>query len=234
MKAAVEAGKISKAELDEHVRRVLRAEFAAGLSIIHSRRAWWMSRAASKPRNDRGEEHGAAEEFEAALLPLDSATVKSIAIIGPHADTGMISGGGSAQVDPPGQAESAGWQAHVWFPTSPMKAVSAKSARQQTSNSTRARIRRAAAALAKKCDVAIVFAYQWTSEGMDSDELVAAGKTGRADCGGRGGESEDDRGAGDGHCRHDAVGGSRWAAVLEAWYAGSKGAMPWPIFCLAM
>ena len=36
------------------------------------------------------------------ILPLDPAKVHSIAVIGPNADTGMISGGGSAQVDPPG------------------------------------------------------------------------------------------------------------------------------------
>ena len=35
-------------------------------------------------------------------LPLDASKIHSIAVIGPHADVGMISGGGSAQVDPPG------------------------------------------------------------------------------------------------------------------------------------
>ena len=39
----------------------------------------------------------------------------------------------------------------------------------------------AAAALAKSSDVAIVFAYQWTSEGMDLPEPVAARQPGRAD-----------------------------------------------------
>ena len=34
------------------------------------------------------------------ILPLDPAKIHSIAIIGSHADVGMISGGGSAQVDP--------------------------------------------------------------------------------------------------------------------------------------
>ena len=39
---------------------------------------------------------------EKAQLPLDASKVKSIAVIGAHADVGMLSGGGSAQVDPPG------------------------------------------------------------------------------------------------------------------------------------
>jgi beta-glucosidase-like glycosyl hydrolase len=35
-------------------------------------------------------------------LPINPSKVHTIAIIGGHADVGMISGGGSAQVDPPG------------------------------------------------------------------------------------------------------------------------------------
>ncbi len=37
----------------------------------------------------------------ASILPIVPSRVHSIAIIGGHADVGMISGGGSAQVDPP-------------------------------------------------------------------------------------------------------------------------------------
>jgi beta-glucosidase len=115
------------------------------------------------------------------LLPLSAAAVKSIAIIGPHADAEMISGGGSAQVDAPGRP-NAGWQAHVWFPTSPMKAIKthAPGANVQFASGADPA---AAAALAKKSDVAIVFVYQWMAEGMDletltlpekQDELIAA------------------------------------------------------------
>ena len=39
---------------------------------------------------------------EKRQLPLDASKMKSIALIGSHADIGMLSGGGSAQVDPPG------------------------------------------------------------------------------------------------------------------------------------
>ncbi|BCI88487.1 hypothetical protein NIIDMKKI_36930 [Mycobacterium kansasii] len=35
-------------------------------------------------------------------LPLDASSIKSIAVIGGRADVGVISGGGSAQVDPAG------------------------------------------------------------------------------------------------------------------------------------
>jgi beta-glucosidase len=85
----------------------------------------------------------------------------------------MISGGGSAQVDPPGGNAIAPpgkgathWQDHVWFPTSPLKALQAKFPNAKIEFNSGADLA-AAAALAKSSDVAIVFAYQWLAEGMD-------------------------------------------------------------------
>ena len=110
---------------------------------------------------------------EKAILPLNPAKIRSIAVIGGHSDVGMISGGGSAQVDPPGGNAIAPpgqgathWQDHIWFPTSPLKALKAKfpNAKVEFNSGQDAT---AAAALAKASDVAIVFAYQWESEGMD-------------------------------------------------------------------
>jgi beta-glucosidase len=221
LKAAVEAGKVSAAELDEHVRRVLRAEFACGI-IDHPTQKSVVDVLGGLETARKIEESSAVLLKNAAgVLPLNGATLKSIAIIGPHADAEMISGGGSAQVDAPGRP-NAGWQAHVWFPTSPMKAVKA--------HAPGANVRfdpgadpAAAAALAKKSDVAIVFVYQWMAEGMDlvdltlpekQDELIAAVaaanpktivvlETGTAAT----------------MPWVDKVGG-----VLEAWYAGSDGA----------
>ncbi len=59
------------------------------------------------------------------LLPLDRSTVHSIAVIGPHADTGMISGGGSAQVDPAGARPPLPGSPRYGFPPRRLKAVSA-------------------------------------------------------------------------------------------------------------
>jgi beta-glucosidase len=91
--------------------------------------------------------------------------VRSIAIIGKNADYGMISGGGSAQVDPPGRPAPR-WQEHVWFPTSPLKAIREKVPGAKVRFDSGADPARAAA-LAKESEIAIVFAHQWTSEGMD-------------------------------------------------------------------
>jgi beta-glucosidase len=103
------------------------------------------------------------------ILPLDPANVRSIAIIGAHADTSMISGGGSAQVDPPGRP-AAEWQVQVWFPTSPLKAFLARASAANVQFDSGANPA-SAAALARNADVAIVFAYQWMSEGMDLPDL---------------------------------------------------------------
>ncbi len=100
----------------------------------------------------------------------------------------MISGGGSAQVDPPGGNAmmppgqgATHWQDHIWFPTSPLKALRLAMPGTQIDFDSGKDLA-TAANLAKRADVAIVFVYQWESEGMDlpnlslpdgQDELVA-------------------------------------------------------------
>jgi beta-glucosidase len=111
------------------------------------------------------------------LLPLESAMVRSIAVIGAHADVGMISGGGSAQVDPPGGNAimppgqgATHWQEHIWFPTSPLKQLRAALPSTKIDFNS-GEDTGAAAALAKQSDVALVFVQQWESEGMDLRSL---------------------------------------------------------------
>jgi len=162
-------------------------------------------------------------------LPLDASRVRSLAVIGAHSDVGMISGGGSAQVDPPGGNAilppgkgQTRWGEAVWFPSSPLKAIRAKvpGAAVQYAAGTDVP---AAAALAKTADVAIVFAYQWESEGMDLDTLSLP-------------EHQDDLiaqvAAANPHSIVVLETGSPvtmpWInqvnSVLEVWYAGTRGA----------
>jgi beta-glucosidase len=89
----------------------------------------------------------------------------------------MLSGGGSAQVDPPGgnaiMPPGKGatiWQKPVWFPTSPLKALQAKLPNTKIDFDP-GTDPRSAANLAKTADLAIVFAYQWLSEDMDVPSL---------------------------------------------------------------
>lgn len=222
LKQAVEDGQVSQAELDEHVRRVLWAEFASGIvdypvrkSVIDPRHGFDVARKV---------EEGSAVLLRNrdAILPLDAAKVQSIAVIGLHADTGMISGGGSAQVDAPGQMAGTPWRTHVWFPTSPLDAIRAKAPGATVSFSSGEEIADAVKK-AKAADVAVVFAWQWESEGGDlpnlslpenQDKLIEAVT------------------AANPHTVVVLETGSavtmpwleKTGAVLEAWYPGSDGA----------
>jgi beta-glucosidase len=176
-KAAVEAGKIPVTELDDHVRRILRSMFAVGV-IDYPRQRFVVDPFAGFETARKIEESGIVLlKNNKAALPLDSAKIRTIAVIGAHADVGMISGGGSAQVDPiggnaiatPGKGATR-WNEPVWFPTSPLKAIQAR-APKATVKYDSGDDPAAAAAVAKGADVAIVFAYQWESEGMDLDSL---------------------------------------------------------------
>lgn len=229
LKKAVEAKQVSLAEIDDHAHRMLRSYFADGVVDYP------VQKGVIDVEHDLDVSQHIEEgsivllKNERNVLPLQDGKVHSIAIIGAHADVGMLSGGGSAQVDPPGgnaiapPGEGAThWQDHIWFPTSPLKQLrAAMPSTEVTYNSGEDTA--AAAALAKQSDVAIVFVQQWESEGMDlptlalpdnQDALVEAVAAAN---------------------RHTIVvleTGSvalmPWAdkveGIVEAWYSGSRGA----------
>jgi beta-glucosidase len=228
-KAAVEAGTIPQAELNEHVHRILRSMFVSGV-IDFPRQRGVIDPFIGLNVARKIEEGGIVLlKNNAAALPLSPSSLHTVAVIGSHSDVGMISGGGSAQVDPPGGNAIAPpgkgathWQEEIWFPTSPLKAIQAR-VPMATVKYNAGDDPAAAAAFAKTADVAIVFAYQWESEGMDlptltlahnQDALIAAVA------------------AANPHTIVVIESGSPvtmpWvdapAAILEAWYAGSDGA----------
>ena len=174
---AAKDGKVPMAEIDEHARRVLYAEFMTGI-VDHPLQKGVVDVLAGLDVAQRIEEKSIVLlKNEKEILPLNSTKIKTIAVIGGHADVGMISGGGSAQVDPPGGNAimppgqgATHWQDHIWFPTSPLKALQGKfpNAKVEFASGQDAT---ATAALAKSSDVAIVFAYQWLAEGMDLPSL---------------------------------------------------------------
>jgi beta-glucosidase len=132
-KAAVGAGKIPVTELDDHVRRMLRSEFAAGVVDYPRQRSVVDPFAGLEIARKIEEGSIVLLKNNKAALPIDSARIRTIAVIGAHADVGMISGGGSAQVDPIGGDATAApgegamqWQGQVWFPTLPLKAIQAR------------------------------------------------------------------------------------------------------------
>ncbi len=229
LKKAVEEGKVPMAEVDDHVRRILRSMFATGVIDDPPVRSVVDVMGGLEVAQRIAEQSTVLLKNDHAQLPLDASKVHSIAVIGPHADVGMISGGGSAQVDPPGGNAimppgkgNTYWQAHIWFPTSPLKSIRAKApgvSVQFDSGADPA----AAAALAKNADVAIVFAYEWESEGMDLKDLSLPDEQG---------ELIAKVAAANPHtvvvletCNPVTM---PWAdqvsAIMEAWFAGSRGA----------
>ncbi|TCK70738.1 beta-glucosidase family protein [Acidipila rosea] len=169
LKQAVQAGTVPMSQLDDHVRRILRSEFLSGIVDFPTQKSVVDVDGGFAISRHIAEQSIVLLKNQANILPLDPAKVHSIAIIGPHADMGMISGGGSAQVAPEGGV-SPKWQEHVWFPTSPMKAIQAL-APEATVKFDSGADPASAAALAKQSDIAIVFASQWMSEGMDLPNL---------------------------------------------------------------
>ena len=169
LKQALQSGKIPLSEIDEHVRRILRSEFAAGLIDFPTPKSVVDVEGGFATARRIAEQSTVLLKNSNATLPLDRAKLHSIAIIGPNADSGMISGGGSAQVDAPGRLPSK-CNEHIWFPTSPLKAVSAKVPGATVAFDS-GKDPAAGAELAKKSDIAIDFAYQWTTEGRDLPNL---------------------------------------------------------------
>jgi beta-glucosidase len=172
LRQAVAEGTVSQDRLDDMVRRILRSLFAKGL-VDHP--------VVDQPDRIDYAAHGLVSRADAeasmvllkndgAVLPL-AKSARRIAIIGGHADVGVLSGGGSAQVYPRGGAAFlTGPQTfpgpELYNPSSPMKAIQAR-APQATVTYNDGSDPVAAAKLASESDVVLVFATQWAAESMD-------------------------------------------------------------------
>jgi beta-glucosidase len=183
LQKAAETGEVSQDEINDHVHRILRTIFATGLfdhPVVKQ-----------VPDVERGYElaQSLAEKSIVLLknsrnvLPLEAAKLHSVVLIGGHADVGVITGGGSAQVDAPGGSAvpppppqpganpmANFFRRQVWLPSSPLRALTAKLPSSKVAYCSGDDLS-AAASAAKGADVAIVFAYQPESEGMDLKSL---------------------------------------------------------------
>jgi beta-glucosidase len=177
LKLAVEKGEVPIARLNDMLHRILRTEFALGIfdkppvprPVNPFTGADVAQRIAGQSivllKNANGQ------------LPLSASAVRSIAVIGSHADVGVLSGGGSDQVDAAGGnaviAPTAGdgsSRGPVWHPSSPLKAIRAKAPNARVEFDSGADAA-AAAKLAGESDAAIVFLNQPTTEGRDVPNL---------------------------------------------------------------
>ncbi len=176
LKKAVEDGQVPMARLDDMVHRILRSMFAVGVIDDPP------SRRVVDPFRGKDDSQHIAEESIVLLknangtLPLKAASIHSIAIIGGHADVGVLSGGGSAQVDAPGgnaidpAQGTAIWGKPTYFPSSPMKALERLQPSAKFNFSSGDDLSEASQ-LAKRSDIAIVFVTQYMSESVDAPSL---------------------------------------------------------------
>lgn len=185
LRQALTAGKLTQTRVDDMVQRILRSEFATGLMDPMPAAGALDVKADNAVAQAEAEAAMVLLKNEGKVLPL-AAGAKRIAVIGGHADIGVLSGGGSSQViplgsvtlpPPPGLPKFI--QGIVYHPSSPLQAIRARGGQVgfQAGEDIAA-----AVAEAKAADVAVVFAEQWTTEGADAsirlsehqEQLIAA------------------------------------------------------------
>ncbi|SER29773.1 MULTISPECIES: beta-glucosidase [Pseudomonas] len=223
LKQAVQEGRVSQERLDDMAMRVVRSLFAVGAVDHPPKLADINFKAHAKVAKATAEQGIVLLKNDRNQLPL-SRTLRRIVVIGSHADAGVLSGGGSAQVTPIGSLvlpAGSDYVSQVYHPSSPLKAIQAEAPRAQVVYDSGEDIQRAAR-LAKGADAVIVFAQQWTTEGVDVPDLSLP-------------DNQDAliEAVAKANPRTTVVletGGpvkmpwlNRVPAVLEAWYSGAKG-----------
>ncbi|MES2067511.1 MAG: glycoside hydrolase family 3 C-terminal domain-containing protein [Pseudomonadota bacterium] len=225
LRDALDHGTVPAARLDLMAHRILRALFAQGV-FERPVSEQPIDYAAHAAVTRAGAEAGAVLlKDEHGLLPL-AASAKRIAVIGGHADKGVLAGGGSSLVYPVGGNAVPGLQPTIWpgpimyYPSSPLDEIQ-RQAPGATVRYADGSDPAAAAALARDSDVVIVFATQWAGESFD----VAMALDGNQDAliGAVGAANPNtvvvlETGGPVAMPWIDQVG-----AVLEAWYPGTAG-----------
>ncbi len=171
---AVKAGQVSEATINDKVRRILRMMMRFGFfdrppangPIDYNAQATIGRRVA--------EAGVVLLKNEGSLLPLDLNGLKSIAVIGPYADRATSGGGGSARISPlytisplGAITQRVGRKATVRF----VRFVQSSDLPKNDPPTTGAALIRDAAKVAKSCDLAIVFARDFETEGSDRESI---------------------------------------------------------------
>ncbi|WP_443751211.1 glycoside hydrolase family 3 C-terminal domain-containing protein [Asticcacaulis solisilvae] len=184
-KAAMDRGEIQMSRLDDMAGRILWPLFSSGVFDDPAKVGPIDFKADADVSQKAAEESLVLLKNDGNLLPLSG--VKSVAMIGGHADKGVLAGGGSSSVDPVGGNAVPGLQPTAWpgpvvyMPSSPVEALKAELPRAKIGYESGDDIA-AAVALAKSSDVAVVFVTQWMGESFDGplelngnqDALVSA------------------------------------------------------------
>lgn len=220
------------ARLDDMNRRILWAIYEHGLDRSPARAGVVIDVAANAAVAQQVAEQGIVLlRNERGVLPL-AASAKRIAVIGGYADTGVLSGAGSSQVQGQGGPAlsiplggSGPWASfiaqsyHRSVPLTAMKALAPRTDFRFRDG----RYIADAVTQAKAADVAIVFATQWATEGLDQPDLsLPNGQDALIEAVAR---------ANPNTIVVLETGGpvfmpwlKQTAAVIEAWYPGARGA----------
>ncbi|MES1200052.1 MAG: glycoside hydrolase family 3 C-terminal domain-containing protein [Pseudomonadota bacterium] len=179
LRAAIAAGQVSQARLDDMARRILWPLFAKGV-VDDPQHVGPIDFNADAEVSRHAAEQSLVLLKNNGLLPLQN--LHSIAVIGGHADLGVMAGAGSSNVTPVGgNALPNPPQYMTYIPSSPYRALQAALPQVQMSFDSGADVAAAARRAAQR-DVAIVFVTQWNGENWDTpleltdkqDALVAA------------------------------------------------------------
>lgn len=176
LEEAVKTGAVAQARLDDMVRRILFSMFDKGVVDHPVAPDGAIDFAAHGLVSRTGAEEGMVLLKNAdQLLPLRK-DLKTIAVIGGHADQGVLSGGGSSQVYPVGGSAVKGllpasWPGPVvYHPSAPVTEIGKLAPGAMVVFDSGADPAKAAQ-LAATADAAIVFATQWIGEANDAPNL---------------------------------------------------------------
>lgn len=228
--AALARGDVSQARIDNMAYRIVRSLYAIGVVDSPPRPIRIDYDTNRRIAGNVADQGLVLLRNQRRTLPLD-ATLRSIAVIGSHADKGVLTGGGSSLVRPVGgdaveikldpASPLSDYMRIVYLPSSPLAAIRARAPAARVAFDPGTDIA-AAVRAARQADVAIVFAHQPMLETMDAQHLSLP-------------DSQDDliRAVAAANRRTIVVletGGAvtmPWiddvAAVLAAWYPGADG-----------
>ena len=176
---AVAGGEVPRSRLDDMVTRILTAVFAAGI-VDDPPRPGPVETAAGAEAAQAVAQDGIVLLKNDGVLPLSS-KIARIAVIGAHADKGVLSGGGSSQVVPTGgialsEPAPNGFKGALIFDPSPPLAAIRRAAPGATVDYADGRDSGRAAHLAAKADATLVFVDQWMTETTDAPNLTLPGR----------------------------------------------------------
>ncbi|MBY6005331.1 glycoside hydrolase family 3 C-terminal domain-containing protein [Salipiger bermudensis] len=176
LREAVADGRIPQARIDEAVARQLRSLFAVGAIDHPPAPGGSIDHSAHRLLAQRAAEGGITLLKNDGLLPLSKGAASRVLVVGHHADKGVLSGGGSSNVNPIGSFSTQGTDImgmqvqRIFHPSVPVAAVRAESGAAKVVFED-GRDLQAACKAAREADLVLVFAEEWRSEGLDQSGL---------------------------------------------------------------